>query len=95
MGIKIKKSELPLIGLKYKGERELEFETEEVDGYYRLVDGRFHICIYAESREELERELLEEVKVMWECYVLASDDVLTKEAIRLKQRLKRVFREVE
>jgi hypothetical protein len=68
----------------------------ELDGYrfYFINDSRFGLRVFAESREELERELPENMFMLWDTYANERIDVLTRNAAKIKYMLKEAFQEV-
>lgn len=58
-----------------------------------VEDDDLGIVAYADTREQLLRELSEQIAVLWHEYALAADDELDAHARRLKQQLLSRFRE--
>ena len=66
----------------------------EDDVPYEAEIETLSISTFAETREELELALQDEIAAAWSIYTPESDERLTENAQRLKERLRETFREV-
>lgn len=61
------------------------------DGYYVASCPLFNIEICERTIDDVCKAFLEDIQVLWEEYVEADDEELSKGAMELKQRLKESF----
>ena len=68
-------------------------ELDETKQYLMIQDDHFGIHLIADSREELEQNLYEELDFLWRQYAMEKNDVLSKDAMALKSQLLYAFKE--
>lgn len=67
---------------------------EESQQLYVVEDPDLTLFAYAQTREQLLNEINEQIAFMWSTYVQASESELASDALKLRQRLQEVIREV-
>ena len=67
---------------------------EESQQLYVVEDANLTLLAYAQTREQLIQEIGEQIAFIWDAYVIASEDDLASDALRLRQRLSEVIWEV-
>ncbi|MBF2046193.1 MAG: hypothetical protein IGS54_02140 [Elainella sp. C42_A2020_010] len=60
---------------------------EESQQFYVVEDPVLTLLAYAQTREQLLQEISEQIAFMWDAYVGSSEDELTPDALRLRQKL--------
>lgn len=86
---------LSLNGLALRANRPIKFEVEldPDDQLFVARSDELHLHAFAETREELEHAIYDELVVLWREYALADDETLTAEARELKRSLLELFLE--
>lgn len=73
----------------------LEPSLDETGQFMCLEDLDLGIIAYSQTREGLREELHSQIAMLWSEYALVGDDVLTEDAIALKQALLKTFEEIK
>ncbi len=71
----------------YRFKKPLMFEDESTKELLFFSNAELRIIVYGSSLDECEAGIREELEMLWEEYALASDNELSKDAIKLKERL--------
>ena len=82
-------SNLYIDNISYRADPPLRFSVhfDQKDQLYDL-DGDFNITVFAESRSDLETELLEELRMLWLEYAQDDPKRLSREARKLRKELR-------